>query len=278
MWESNAKTNELTEKNYGKPMYHAPAKKPKENLLTIQCIICAVIIIVIYGLKMMNSLIYSQFANEFSECIESGIHFSEETPILRFIDNTVDTARKAAVDLSNSFSNEESNNTQTASIGGFSNVNFNDIQNEVSLDAFTISEELIQPTYGVLTSKFGMRENPITLKEEFHLGIDIAAQQGAKIMASYSGQVIETGYTSQRGNYIILHHRQGLQTLYQHLECGFVHTGQNVNTGQIIGTVGNTGLSTGPHLHFELILNRKRVDALFLFDELAKTYNVDENQ
>ena len=82
------------------------------------------------------------------------------------------------------------------------------------------------------------------------------------------GQVMRTGYNAERGNYVIVRHAEGVQTLYQHMSCVFVRGGETVSISQRLGTVGSTGYSTGPHLHFELIVNGIRMDPSTNFPEL----------
>ena len=79
---------------------------------------------------------------------------------------------------------------------------------------------------------------------------------------------MRTGYNAERGNYVIVRHENGVQTLYQHMSCIFVRDGETVQIEQRLGTVGSTGYSTGPHLHFELIVNGIRMDPSSNFPEL----------
>ncbi|MFO7849011.1 MAG: M23 family metallopeptidase [Spirochaetia bacterium] len=105
---------------------------------------------------------------------------------------------------------------------------------------------------GVVTSLYGTRESPLTQKIHFHHGIDIAAPRGTEVYASLQGTVEETGHNSILGHYLVLSHSNDFRTIYGHLEKILVKRGTDVGTGTIIGVVGSTGLSTGPHLHFEI--------------------------
>ncbi len=106
--------------------------------------------------------------------------------------------------------------------------------------------------FGVLTSGYGMRDNPFTGHSEFHKGIDIAAPFGTEVQAARDGRVSATGYDEVMGNMIILDHEAGYQTIYGHLSQITVSLNQKVRSGMIIGEVGSSGYSTGPHLHFEI--------------------------
>jgi len=105
---------------------------------------------------------------------------------------------------------------------------------------------------GVLTSSFGMRRNPLTGNLVFHNGVDIAAPAGTPVFAAADGTVLVRASDPIYGNYIILRHDGGRETLYGHLRSWLVELHQQVKSGSIIGEVGSTGQSTGPHLHFEI--------------------------
>lgn len=131
-----------------------------------------------------------------------------------------------------------------------------------SFAAYTLEHPLALPVQGALTSGYGYRENPVNGEEDFHAGLDIACEMGDPVGACLPGQVAFTGSNAIRGNYMILRHGNGVQTLYQHLSCVVVRPGQVIKQGQTIGMAGSTGLSTGPHVHLELILNGIRVNPL----------------
>ncbi|MCL2026283.1 MAG: peptidoglycan DD-metalloendopeptidase family protein [Leptospirales bacterium] len=110
------------------------------------------------------------------------------------------------------------------------------------------------PLYsGRQTSGFGMRNNPFDKKRnEFHKGIDIACPVGSKVLASRAGTVVFVGTNGGYGKLITIQHEHGYQSLYGHLSRYNVKVGQKVNRGDVIGYSGNTGRTTGPHLHFEV--------------------------
>jgi murein DD-endopeptidase MepM/ murein hydrolase activator NlpD len=108
----------------------------------------------------------------------------------------------------------------------------------------------------------GFRIDPFTKKRAFHAGIDIANRTGTPIYASQTGKVVFTGYKGNYGKTVILSHQQGYTTVYGHLDEILVKKGQTVRQGARIGTLGNTGRSTGPHLHFEIRRYRRVIDPL----------------
>ena len=106
--------------------------------------------------------------------------------------------------------------------------------------------------FGRLTSGYGTRDNPFTGDSEFHKGIDLAAPRGTEVIAARDGTVATVGFDPILGKMVIVDHEAGYQTIYGHLEVINVQMNDSVRSGTIIGTVGTTGYSTGPHLHFEI--------------------------
>jgi murein DD-endopeptidase MepM/ murein hydrolase activator NlpD len=128
-------------------------------------------------------------------------------------------------------------------------------------------ELFIYPTKGRLSSPFGMRNDPFTGVRRMHYGIDITNTVGTPVVAAREGRVIAVGYSIRSyGNYVIIKHGQGFQSVYAHLSKISVSNGSYVRQGQIIGKIGNTGRSTGPHLHFGLYRYQNPIDPLeYLF-------------
>lgn len=116
------------------------------------------------------------------------------------------------------------------------------------------------PSYTAVTSGFGWRTDPINGLKAYHNGIDLGAAEGTPIAAAYSGIVGEAGYNSSMGNYIYIEHGDGLRTIYLHASKLYVSKDDVVLKGDIIGAVGSTGRSTGPHLHFSVRLNGEYVN------------------
>ena len=113
----------------------------------------------------------------------------------------------------------------------------------------------IWPCSGYLSSNYGYRASPFGGKRQFHSGIDIAAPMGSSIKAAMSGRVTQVGNDNIWGNFVVITHHSGYRTLYAHMSLVRAKTGAYVETGERIGDVGSTGLSTGPHLHFTVYKN-----------------------
>ncbi len=113
----------------------------------------------------------------------------------------------------------------------------------------------IKPVSGVITSPFGYRRSPFTGRRTFHSGLDISNRMGTKIVSTAAGKVVFAGRKSGYGNVVIIDHGYGKATKYAHLRDILVKKRQHVKRGEAIGTLGNTGRTTGPHLHYEVLVN-----------------------
>ena len=113
-----------------------------------------------------------------------------------------------------------------------------------------------------LTSPFGMRIHPVLKYERMHSGVDMAAPKGTPIYAAKAGKVTAAKYSSSAGNYVSLNHGDGFSSIYMHMTHSIVSVGQYVSTGQVIGYVGSTGISTGNHLHFGIAYNGTYVNPM----------------
>jgi murein DD-endopeptidase MepM/ murein hydrolase activator NlpD len=118
--------------------------------------------------------------------------------------------------------------------------------------AQALGQRVAWPVRGPLSSPFGYRPDPFTGVKRFHAGIDIAVDLGTQVHAAMAGSVEDVGYNVNYGNYVIMNHADGFQTLYGHLSSASVSIGQQLSQGSVVGLSGSTGYSTGPHLHFGL--------------------------
>ncbi len=118
----------------------------------------------------------------------------------------------------------------------------------------------IPPLKGIETSGFGWRISPFGGGQEFHPGIDIAGRVGTPVLATAGGTVIWSGWDGGFGKTVKIRHVDGIVTLFGHLSQCFVHIGEEVRRGQIVAALGSTGLSTGPHLHYEILVHQKPVN------------------
>lgn len=149
-----------------------------------------------------------------------------------------------------------------------------------NMDKMRLAIPAIQPISNAykrrISDFYGYRIHPIYKKRIFHSGLDFSAPKGTPIYATGDGRVYKAkksrfGY----GNKVVIDHGYGYQTVYAHLNTIDVRQGQRVKRGQQIGTVGNTGLSTSPHLHYEVLKNKKKVNPIYYFfnDISLEDYN-----
>ena len=133
------------------------------------------------------------------------------------------------------------------------------VKNKQSMWASTPS---VWPVRGWLTSSFGNRISPFTGSVMLHNGIDIATRMETAIIAPAAGIVSYAGYDNGLGKLLKLNHGYGVQTVYGHLSKFNTQSGHRVKRGDVIAYVGNTGLSTGPHLHYEIVVNNIPVNPM----------------
>lgn len=120
--------------------------------------------------------------------------------------------------------------------------------------------------YHNVSSSYGNRTHPVSGEYSFHTGVDLAAPEGTPIVASRSGTVVKAEYQDEAGNFVTIDHYDGYDSSYLHMKKYIVEVGQVVIAGQVIGYCGETGTATGPHLHFEVYKDGRRVNPSKLLD------------
>jgi murein DD-endopeptidase MepM/ murein hydrolase activator NlpD len=142
---------------------------------------------------------------------------------------------------------------------------------EQMLHAIPAIQPISNKTLGHLASGFGYRIDPIYKTVKMHTGLDFAAPMGTPIYATGNGRVMAANYDNHGyGNHVIINHGYGYETLYGHMVRIKARSGQMVNRGEVIGWIGSTGKSTGPHLHYEVIKNGQKIDPVhFFFNDLT---------
>jgi len=149
----------------------------------------------------------------------------------------------------------------------FSNQDSIKVPKNASFAPIIISDYITFPANGHISSAFGFRNHPVTNEPDFHTGIDIAAPKGSPIYAALSGKVVKVAASQINGNYIEIEHSQGLTTLYCHCDSIIAKQGAKIKKGERIAKVGNTGITTGYHLHFEVRVNSVSYNPLWVIKE-----------
>ena len=149
---------------------------------------------------------------------------------------------------------EEKTATEQTEVSTLAYVLYSDknLPENVSLEQAILGFDYCTPLAGALTSDFGYREHPVEGEERFHYGVDLAADSGTAICCFAGGTVTAVGESSSYGKYCIVAHEGGYSTLYAHCSRITISSGKTVKKGEKIAEVGETGIATGPHLHFEL--------------------------
>lgn len=138
---------------------------------------------------------------------------------------------------------------------------FDRIENDIENLTKTIQDYPIgMPSKGSISSYFGYRNDPFNKKRAFHSGLDLDSHYGDIVVSTASGSVEKAGWCQSYGKCVIIRHRDGYKTLYGHLSRIRVKSGEKITSGQTIGEIGSTGRSTGPHLHYEIRKNGKRIN------------------
>ena len=138
----------------------------------------------------------------------------------------------------------------------------------VSLEQAMLGFDYCVPVNGVISSDFGYRDHPTEGEERFHYGVDLAAESGTEVCSFADGTVTAVGESSTYGKYCMVAHESGFTTLYAHCSRITVSSGTAVKRGQQIAAVGETGMATGPHLHFELHRNGTYLNPVYYLTTL----------
>lgn len=244
--------------------------------IAIQSAFCLILFGFLYFLKQSNSNLFFEIKKSFSKKLSENIAVEDVESVFNSLsdgsarlvdDKSVDDLQKSnntsiegVSDLLESETefvpfDEPSLSVTVEATGGldYSIENEADVPDNASLSTYTITENMINPVInGRITSEFGSRIHPISNQLTFHAGIDIAADKGTPIYSAFDGKVLVSDYDEWNGNFLKIQHEDDLMTVYCHCDSLNVKKGDVIRAGEVIGYVGSTGSSTGPHLHFEL--------------------------
>ncbi len=250
--------------------------------ILFQSLFCILLFGLLFFLKQSNSQFFKTIESEFSDKLSENITKIEAESVFKSITDkitlpTVETDKRKSKNTDNKTENDTTKNNNPENIlenetefvpfdepslnatieatGGLDIkiASSEEIPDNVSLNSYTLTQNMINPVInGRITSEFGSRIHPISNELTFHAGIDIAADLGTPIYAAFDGKIFVADYDKWNGNFIKIEHEDGVMTVYCHCDSLNVKKGENIRAGEVIGYVGSTGSSTGPHLHFEL--------------------------
>lgn len=231
------------------------------HIYLVQILFCVAIIALVAFLKQINNPQINEKLDQYKQIVDNDI--DKET-----LSEGVNSAKEGIEKVKDQLG--------IGGQGGMFDMNFDPstIQSTPkaadSVETY-LSDNIITPVKGTaLSSAYGVRTHPITGKADFHTGVDLAQGMGQKINAALAGEVKDAGKNDIYGNYLLIKHANGVETFYGHCKTLKVKKGQEVKQGQQIATVGSTGMSTGPHLHFEVRVSGKTIDPMKYLD-LKKT-------
>lgn len=219
---------------------------------------------------MLNNEIFT--VSDLAESVKN--YFSEENIWAVFGDNVTVISSEAEMNSAEESINNQETTALTETIqenlngtGGEDLELYEAVDNTSFAPIRSTSPAVAPIENGRYTSYFGYRINPITNKFSFHTGLDIAASEGTKIRAAFSGKVTKVSEDDRAGKYIFITHDDGFVTFYCHCSEILAEEGANIRQGETIAKVGSTGWSTGPHLHFEVRKDNIRYNPLYILGE-----------
>ena len=247
-----------------------PKKKKAMSVPAVQSIVCALLVLCVFALGKSQSSAYRAIQAKYDawtaeDLCADGVWTAAQR-MAQSVWKPAETTAPAAEETTAVIDSRAEIETVTAS--GGEDIRVLDALKDSTFEAVSVSQTAVMPVQGKVTSGFGYRVHPVTGNRSFHTGIDLAAPKGTPIQAAYSGTVQETGYTNSRGNYVFIRHSESLCTLYCHLSKIEVEKGEKLKSGAQIGLVGSTGMSTGPHLHFELRVDGIRCNPAYVLKNL----------
>ena len=266
--------------------------------IIFQSLFCILLFGLLFMLKQSNTEFFKTIEKEFSQKLSGNITKKEVESVFKTISEKVITAtiepkiqpnetNEAETTKNNNPSNLLENETEfvpfdepslnaTIEATGCVDIKISsseEIPENVSLNSYKLTKNIVNPvTNGKITSKFGSRIHPITNDLTFHAGIDIAADKGTPIYAAFDGKVIVADYDKWNGNFMKITHEDGIMTVYCHCDRLNVKEGDIIRAGEVIGFVGSTGSSTGPHLHFELRIGNVSFNPQIALNEAVNAF------
>ena len=259
------------------------------KITVIQLTVALILFGVIFFISKTNSTLFSELSRQLGELLEEDFDYNDFVPfetdeVFGFFNDDESVTEESTTENQPSESENETEieepekespfPEEDLSASGGEDLSIDEGLEIMNFEKYSSSENAVYPVNGTVTSEFGYRTHPIYGTNGLHSGKDIAAAEGTNIYCALDGRVIETGVGEKSGNYIKVEHEDGVITLYAHCKEILVGEGIRVRKGEKIALVGATGLVTGPHLHFEVIINSEKCDPDFL---LENAISMDED-
>lgn len=290
MQQDTYRAYEPTESQYPLREYRRTRRQTDENdeenskkgdflirVVAVQLLVCALVVLLVFGLYKSGSPSFQTLKNTCSEMFAKDMDSAELKETLQRVSAFVFQPQSDKTETEPSAQSEDESlpteNTAADDLTGAGGEDLLYATEKTSFSPLTVAGTFTVPVeYTRVTSKFGYRVNPVTNEYGFHSGIDLAAPEGTPIRAAFTGTVKQVASSAGRGNYIVLSHDNGLETMYCHCSEIIAVEGENIRSGEVIALVGSTGQATGPHLHLELWLNGIRYDPAWVLGLYATEY------
>ena len=259
--------------------------KPKNKtdylvrLMLLQCLICGLIVSGAFIASKISPSAFERIkadyyrmmqrdmsAGEFIDDVKNvASYFVSQSDVLRASSDEVEITEDYTVESFEVIGDETGETVAVGEIvadgSGGGDLQGKEAAQGTSFAPYQVSVKPVLPLENArITSRFGYRTNPVSGNYGFHTGLDLAADEGTPVSASFYGRVIETGNSDVWGKYVLMEHSESFATYYCHLSEIYVDEGAVIRQGETIGLVGSTGWSTGPHLHFEVRIDGVRVN------------------
>lgn len=261
MWE-NAVPNTPPQPAYSKRRSEQSHRADGDFVLWGQFLLSLFVVTIVLAARVLEWPVLPAWRLAFEQAMrpEQQLFLSEERSFSRFTELAVQTLESTTQKVRQQLTNVASGESALRGVHQKSQLVPSGAREEMYLPKFSLTFPLKNASV-IKTSGYGWRADPMGGSgSDFHLGNDLAAMEGTAVLAAADGVVRCAGVHNSYGNYIRILHANGDETLYAHLQYLFVHTGQRVSAGSCLGTVGETGNATGPHLHFEILHKGIRYD------------------
>ncbi len=226
-------------------------KNPMTKVIVVQLVLSLLVSGVLFGVCKTDSNLSNEIKSFYNQICEKDIAVSS---IMNVFKGVVKETFAPSV---------QNNETVKEAVGETKD----DSGEKANFSPVFLTVKLQNPlSIGKITSNFGYRISPITKEYSLHAGLDIATEENTMIYASYDGIVEKAEYHHINGNYIVLKHSDTFKTTYNHCNKLLVKVGNKVEKGECIALVGATGYATGNHLHFEVIVNDKYINPMWVLD------------
>lgn len=244
------------------------------RVVAVQLVVCFLIVLAVFGLYKSGSQKFAELRDTYTAMFSKDMDSAELKAALKRVSAFVfSPAALDGADNESDTENETDNGETTVPIPQADALTLADAGGEdllypdktASFAPLTVAGAFTVPVeYTRVSSDFGYRINPVTNRYGFHGGLDLAAPEGTPIFAAFTGTVTKVARSDARGNYIVLSHGSGLETMYCHCSEIVAQEGENIRNGEVIAKVGSTGQVTGPHLHWEVHMNGVRFDPAWI--------------